>query len=66
MRSPARIVLFVHDPTGTGDTRLDSRVLDLLAAQTPIVWPDRSGPGRTLIYELDEAHMLAGIRRKAS
>jgi len=66
MRSATRIVMFVHDPTGSGDLLPDRRILDLLAAQTPIVWPDRNGPGRTLIYELDQRDILAGAQRKAS
>lgn len=66
MRSAGRIVMFVHDPTGSGDLMPDQRILDLLVAQTPIVWPDRSGPGRTLIYELDQRDLLAGALRKAS
>jgi hypothetical protein len=66
MRPASRIVMFVHDPTGSGDLLPGQRVLDLLTAQTPIVWPDRSGPGRTLIYELDQRDVLAGAQRKVS
>jgi hypothetical protein len=58
--------MFVHDPSGSGELMPDQRILDLLTAQIPIVWPDRSGPGRTLIYELDQRDILAGAQRKAS
>lgn len=66
MRSSDRIVLFVHDPTGTADPVPDVRLLALLATQTPTVWPDRHGPGRTLIYEIDQPDILDAGARKAS
>jgi hypothetical protein len=66
MRSADRIVMFIHDPTGTADPVPDVRVLTLLATQTPIVWPDRKGPGRTLIYEVDQRDVLAESLRKVS
>jgi hypothetical protein len=66
MRPSGRIVLFVHDPSGTGGVELDARTLALLAAQRPVVWPDRTGPGRTLIYELYPDEASAGLLRKAS
>jgi hypothetical protein len=66
MRSSDRIVMFIHDPTGTADPVPCVRTLALLATQTPIVWPDRKGPGRTLIYELDQRDIVSEAMRKAS
>lgn len=66
MRPADRIVLFVHDPTGTADPVPDVRALTLLVTQAPIVWPDRKGPGRTLIYELDQRDLAGDTIRKAS
>ena len=45
----------------------DVHLLAMLATQTPIVWPDRKGPGRTLIYEIDQRDILGAEQlRKAS
>jgi hypothetical protein len=66
MRSADRIVMFIHDPTGKDDPIPDVRILTLLATQVPIVWPDRTGPGRTLIYEVDQRDIANHPLRKAS
>lgn len=66
MRSSDRIVMFIHDPTGTADPVPDVHLLAMLATQVPIVWPDRKGPGRTLIYEIDHRDVLSDAMRKAS
>jgi hypothetical protein len=66
MRSSDRIVMFIHDPTGKADPVPDVHLLAMLATQTPIVWPDRKGPGRTLIYEIDQRDIANDVLRKAS
>jgi hypothetical protein len=66
MRSSDRIVMFIHDSTGTADPVPCVRTLALLATQTPIIWPDRKGPGRTLIYEIHQSDVANEMVRKAS
>jgi hypothetical protein len=66
MRSADRIVMFIHDPTGTAEPVPDVRILTLLATQVPTIWPDRKGPGRTLIYEVDQRDIMGEGWRKAS
>jgi len=66
MRQSGRIVMFVHDPDGSGEALPDAQTLALLAAQRPVVWPDRKGPGRTLIYEIVPGETSVVPFRKAS
>lgn len=66
MRSAGRIVMFIHDPTGTADPVPDVGVLTQLVTQAPIVWPDRKGPGRTLIYEVDQRDIVGEAWRRVS
>ncbi|WP_291298353.1 hypothetical protein [Elioraea sp.] len=66
MRSSERIVMFIHDPTGTAEPVPCVRTLALLATQAPTIWPDRKGPGRTLIYEIDQRDIANDVLRKAS
>jgi hypothetical protein len=66
MRSADRIVMFIHDPTGKAEPVPDVHTLALLVTQVPTIWPDRKGPGRTLIYEIDPRDIAGEAWRKAS